>query len=168
MKNKIRLIAYLILALVLFASCNQKQDQQPKKATGVESQNVTTEEDKQKAIEEYEQNIKGVKAIKVAELDRVSAGKEITVYLGRKTCPDCQKFSKIFKPFVSKYEIYYIDSVAGIKKSPEDLKKFRTDNDLKTVPAVFRVRNGKITDRMDIDDKVGTTSEELQKFFDKK
>lgn len=85
------------------------------KATGVESKNVTTEEAKQKAIEEYEQNIKGVKEIKVAELDEVSAGKEITVYLGRKTCPDCQKFSKVFKPFVSKYEIYYIDSVAGIK-----------------------------------------------------
>ena len=158
MKNKFKLIICLTLMLVLFASCNQKQDEPTKKATGVESKNVTTEEDKQKAIEEYEQNIKGVKEIKVAELDEVSAGKEITVYLGRKTCPDCQKFSKIFKPFVSKYEIYYIDSVAG----------FRTDNDLKTVPAVFRVKDGKITDRMNIDDKVGTTSEELQKFFDKK
>ena len=154
MKNKFKLIVCVSFMLVLFASCNQKQDQQAKKATGVESKNVTTEEDKQKAIEEYEQNIKGVK--------------EITVYLGRKTCPDCQKFSKIFKPFVSKYEIYYIDSVAGIKKSPEDLKKFRTDNDLKTVPAVFRVKNGKITDRMNIDDKVGTSPEELQNFFDKK
>ena len=40
--------------LVLFASCNQKQDEPTKKATGVESKNVTTEEDKQKAIEEYE------------------------------------------------------------------------------------------------------------------
>ena len=95
MKNKFRLIVCLILMLVLFASCNQKQDQQSKKAIGVESKNVTTEEDKQKAIEEYEQNIKGVKEIKVAELDEVSAGKEITVYLGRKTCPDCQNKEEI-------------------------------------------------------------------------
>lgn len=168
MKNKFKLIVCVSFMLVLFASCNQKQDKPTKKATGVESKNVTTEEDKQKKIEEYEQNIKGVKEIKVKELDEVSAGKEITVYLGRKTCPDCQKFSKVFKPFVSKYEIYYIDSVAGIKKSPEDLKKFRTDNDIKTVPAVFRVKDGKITDRMNIDDKVGTTPEELQKFLDKK
>ena len=79
MKNKFKLIVCLILMLVLFVSCNQKQDQQPKKATGVESKNVTTEEDKQKAIEEYEQNIKGVKEIKVAELGEVSAGKQITV-----------------------------------------------------------------------------------------
>lgn len=167
MKNKIKLIVCVSLMLVLFASCSQKQDQQLK-STQAQSKNKTSQEDKQKAIAEYEQNIKGVKEIKVAELSKVSAGKEITVYLGRKNCPDCQKFSKIFKPFVSKYEIYYIDSVAGIKKSPEDLKKFRTDNDLKTVPAVFRVKDGKITDRMNIDDKVGTTSEELQSFFDKK
>ena len=80
MKNKFKLIVCVSFMLVLFASCNQKQDEPTKKATGVESKNVTTEQDKQKAIEEYEQNIKGVKEIKVAELDEVSAGKEITVY----------------------------------------------------------------------------------------
>ena len=61
MKNKIKLIVCVSFMLVLFASCNQKQDKPTKKATGVESKNVTTEEDKQKKIEEYEQNGGGTK-----------------------------------------------------------------------------------------------------------
>lgn len=94
MKNKIRLIVCLSLMLVLFASCNQKQDQQSKKATGVESKNVTTEEDKQKAIEEYEQNIKGVKEIKVAELDEVSAARKSQCILEGKLAQIVRSFQK--------------------------------------------------------------------------
>ncbi|MCI6001319.1 MAG: hypothetical protein MRZ23_07380, partial [Finegoldia magna] len=65
-----------------------------KKATGVESKNVTTEEDKQKAIEEYEQNIKGVKEIKVAEIDEVSAGKKSQCILEEKHAQIVKSFQK--------------------------------------------------------------------------
>lgn len=166
MKNKFKLIVYLTLMLILFTSCNK--DQHTKKVTEIESTNVTTKQNKQKAIKEYEQNIKGIKKIKVTELDKVSAGKEIIVYLGRKTCSDCRRFSKILKPFVSKYEIYHIDSITRIKKSPKDLKKFRISNDLKTVPTVFKVKDGRIIDRMNINNEIKITPEKLQKFFNKK
>ncbi|MDU4333958.1 MAG: thiol reductase thioredoxin [Finegoldia magna] len=103
---------------------------------------------------QYDENIKELKKIEVSDLWEISRNEEIIVYMGRRTCPHCVLFTAKLKLFSKSYTIYYIDSITSLNNSPNDLKKFREKNDLKTVPSLFKCKDNKVTDKMDINDSV--------------
>lgn len=74
--------------------------------------------------------------------------------MGRKTCPHCILFTEKLKLLSRSYTIYYIDSITNLNDSPNDLKKFREKNNLKTVPSLFKCKDNQVTSKMDINDSV--------------
>ncbi|OXZ39770.1 hypothetical protein B9N58_08225 [Finegoldia magna] len=118
------------------------------------NKNYVIEYDDSVAYSKYDENIKELKKIEVSDLWEISRNEEIIVYMGRRTCPHCVLFTSKLKLFSKSYTIYYIDSITSLNNSPNDLKKFREKNDLKTVPSLFKCKDNKVTDKMDINDSV--------------
>lgn len=118
------------------------------------NKNYVIEYDDSVAYSKYDENIKGLKKIELSDLSKISRNEEIIVYMGRKTCPHCILFTEKLKLFSKSYTIYYIDSITNLNDSPNDLKKFREKNNLKTVPSLFKCKDNQVINKMDINDSV--------------
>ena len=102
-------------------------------------------EEKKVTEDEYLQNVNRFNKLNMKEIYSKFENKETFVlYLGRKTCPHCRKFSPILKEFNilygNKLNYYDIES-ADLDK---DAKVFLSKLKIPGVPAVLYVKEGKV------------------------
>lgn len=102
-------------------------------------------EEKEVTEDEYLQNINKFNRLNIKDIYSKFENKEIFVlYLGRKTCPHCRKFSPILREFNilygNKLNYYDIES-ADLDK---DAKVFLSKLQIPGVPAVLYVKEGKV------------------------
>ena len=102
-------------------------------------------EEKEVTEDEYLQNINKFNRLNIKDIYSKFENKETFVlYLGRKTCPHCRKFSPILREFNILYEnkLNYYDI-----ESPDldkDAKVFLSKLKIPGVPAVLYVKEGKV------------------------
>lgn len=102
-------------------------------------------EEKEVTEDEYLQNVDRFNKLNIKEIYSKFENKETFVlYLGRKTCPHCRKFSPILREFNSLYgnKLNYYDI-----ESPDldkDAKVFLEKLQIPGVPAVLYVKEGKV------------------------
>lgn len=102
-------------------------------------------EEKEVTEDEYLQNVDRFNKLNIKEIYSKFENKETFVlYLGRKTCPHCRKFSPILREFNSLYgnKLNYYDI-----ESPDldkDAKVFLAKLQIPGVPAVLYVKEGKV------------------------
>ena len=102
-------------------------------------------EEKEVTEDEYIQNVDKFNKLNMKEIYSKFENKETFVlYLGRKTCPHCRKFSPILREFNVLYgnKINYYDI-----ESPDldkDAKVFLSKLQIPGVPAVLYVKEGKV------------------------
>ena len=102
-------------------------------------------EEKKVTEDEYLQNVNRFNKLNMKEIYSKFENKETFVlYLGRKTCPHCRKFSPILKEFNILYgnKLNYYDI-----QSPDldkDAKVFLSKLHIPGVPAVLYVKEGKV------------------------
>ncbi len=102
-------------------------------------------EEKEVTEDEYLQNVNRFNKLNIKEIYSKFENKETFVlYLGRKTCPHCRKFSPILREFNSLYgnKLNYYDI-----ESPDldkDAKVFLAKLQIPGVPAVLYVKEGKV------------------------
>ena len=102
-------------------------------------------EEKKVTEDEYLQNVNRFNKLNMKEIYSKFENKETFVlYLGRKTCPHCRKFSPILKEFNVLYgnKLSYYDI-----ESPDldkDAKVFLSKLHIPGVPAVLYVKEGKV------------------------
>ena len=102
-------------------------------------------EEKKVTEDEYLQNVNRFNKLNMKEIYSKFENKETFVlYLGRKTCPHCRKFSPILKEFNILYgnKLNYYDI-----ESPDldkDAKVFLSKLHIPGVPAVLYVKEGKV------------------------
>ena len=102
-------------------------------------------EEKEVTEDEYLQNVYRFNKLNMKEIYSKFENKETFVlYLGRKTCPHCRKFSPILREFNSLYgnKLNYYDI-----ESPDldkDAKVFLEKLQIPGVPAVLYVKEGKV------------------------
>ena len=102
-------------------------------------------EEKEVTEDEYLQNINKFNRLNIKDIYSKFENKETFVlYLGRKTCPHCRKFSPILREFNilygNKLNYYDIES-ADLDK---DAKVFLSKLQIPGVPAVLYVKEGKV------------------------
>lgn len=102
-------------------------------------------EEKEVIEDEYLQNINKFNRLNIKDIYSKFENKETFVlYLGRKTCPHCRKFSPILREFNilygNKLNYYDIES-ADLDK---DAKVFLSKLQIPGVPAVLYVKEGKV------------------------
>lgn len=102
-------------------------------------------EEKEVTKDEYLQNINKFNRLNIKDIYSKFENKETFVlYLGRKTCPHCRKFSPILREFNilygNKLNYYDIES-ADLDK---DAKVFLSKLQIPGVPAVLYVKEGKV------------------------
>ena len=102
-------------------------------------------EEKEVTEDEYIQNVDKFNKLNMKEIYSKFENKETFVlYLGRKTCPHCRKFSPILREFNTLYgnKLNYYDI-----QSPDldkDAKVFLSKLQIPGVPAVLYVKEGKV------------------------
>lgn len=102
-------------------------------------------EEKEVTEDEYLQNVDRFNKLNMKEIYSKFQNKETFVlYLGRKTCPHCRKFSLVLREFNSLYgnKLNYYDI-----ESPDldrDAKVFLSKLQIPGVPAVLYVKEGKV------------------------
>lgn len=102
-------------------------------------------EEKEVTEDEYIQNVDRFNKLNMKEIYSKFENKETFVlYLGRKTCPHCRKFSPILREFNTLYgnKLNYYDI-----ESPDldkDAKVFLSKLKIPGVPAVLYVKEGKV------------------------
>lgn len=102
-------------------------------------------EEKEVTEDEYIQNVDRFNKLNMKEIYSKFENKETFVlYLGRKTCPHCRKFSPILRKFNTLYgnKLNYYDI-----ESPDldkDAKVFLSKLKIPGVPAVLYVKEGKV------------------------
>ena len=102
-------------------------------------------EEKKVTEDEYLQNVNRFNKLNMKEIYSKFENKETFVlYLGRKTCPHCRKFSPILREFNTLYgnKLNYYDI-----ESPDldkDAKVFLSKLHIPGVPAVLYVKEGKV------------------------
>ena len=102
-------------------------------------------EEKEGTEDEYIQNVDRFNKLNMKEIYSKFENKETFVlYLGRKTCPHCRKFSPILREFNTLYgnKLNYYDI-----ESPDldkDAKVFLSKLKIPGVPAVLYVKEGKV------------------------
>ena len=102
-------------------------------------------EEKEVTEDEYLQNVNRFNKLNMKEIYSKFENKETFVlYLGRKTCPHCRKFSSVLREFNTLYgnKLNYYDI-----ESPDldkDAKVFLSKLHIPGVPAVLYVKEGKV------------------------
>lgn len=144
-RDNLLVVIGILVILILFSLILKKKTY---------TKNYAREYDDSRLYSQYDENIKELKKIEVSDLWEISRNEEIIVYMGRRTCPHCVLFTSKLKLFSKYYTIYYIDSITSLNNSPNDLKKFREKNDLKTVPSLFKFKDNHVINKMEINDSI--------------
>lgn len=144
-RGNLLVVIGILVILILFSLILKKKTY---------TKNYAREYHDSRLYSQYDENIKELKKIEVSDLWEISRNEEIIVYMGRRTCPHCVLFTSKLKLFSKSYTIYYIDSITSLNNSPNDLKKFREKNDLKTVPSLFKFKDNHVINKMEINDSI--------------
>lgn len=76
--------------------------------------------------------------------------KKVFVYIGRPTCPECQKFEPILKETLKgEYKtIYYYNTDVARKDNEESLESLAFELGVKVVPTMIKISNGKVVSKL--------------------
>lgn len=90
----------------------------------------------------YQEAVQYTKAINMKEMrSKLANGDEFVVYIGRESCPYCQKFVPNLALAIqkSRQTVYYLDSASDEK---EEITAFAKEMDIQTVPNLSVYQNG--------------------------
>lgn len=97
----------------------------------------------------YSKDIQAFNKVSASEAKRLLAAEDLTVvYIGRASCPYCQKFAKKLSKLSTELSttIYYVDSSNA---SDADIEAFREEFNVVTVPGFIVGKSGTTTTRCD-------------------
>lgn len=90
----------------------------------------------------YQEAVRYTKAINMKEMrSKLANGDEFVVYIGRESCPYCQKFVPNLALAIQKSHqtVYYLDSDSNEK---DEITAFAKEMDIQTVPNLSVYQNG--------------------------
>ncbi|WP_065427776.1 MULTISPECIES: thioredoxin domain-containing protein [Streptococcus] len=90
----------------------------------------------------YQEAVQYTKAINMKEMrSKLANGDEFVVYIGRESCPYCQKFVPNLALAIQKSHqtVYYLDSASDEK---DEITAFAKEMDIQTVPNLSVYQNG--------------------------
>ena len=90
----------------------------------------------------YQEAVRYTKAINMKEMrSKLANGDEFVVYIGRESCPYCQKFVPNLALAIQKSHqtVYYLDSDSDEK---DEITAFAKEMDIQTVPNLSIYQNG--------------------------
>jgi predicted bacteriocin transport accessory protein len=89
--------------------------------------------------------IVGLVPVFQAKTKKLIKGKKVAIYVGRDTCPDCQKIMPKLKKQLKNNNkaLYYFDTTAKGEKLLK-YRKFYNSLGVQTVPSILIAKNGKV------------------------
>ena len=90
----------------------------------------------------YQEAVRYTKAINMKDMrSKLANGDEFVVYIGRESCPYCQKFVPNLALAIQKSHqtVYYLDSASDEK---DEITAFAKEMDIQTVPNLSVYQNG--------------------------
>ncbi|MGM9902558.1 hypothetical protein A5844_000945 [Enterococcus sp. 10A9_DIV0425] len=77
--------------------------------------------------------------------------KDVFVYVGRPTCPECQKFEPILKETLTdEYKtMYYYNTDVARKDNEESLQSLASELGVEVVPTIVKISNGKVVSKLE-------------------
>ena len=96
---------------------------------------------------DYQKAIMNFTAVSVNDIREIQKSDEyFYLYTGRETCPYCKEFAITLNQLSKQEEvhIYYLDSVSPYESSPPELKEFRDQFSIDTVPSFLIFKGEKI------------------------
>lgn len=119
----------------------------------------------------YKEIVKTFETIKLNEFNKKIAEKEeFLVYIGRETCPHCQKFVPMLHDITQKQkvDIVYIES-DKLDLESDEFKSFQTQYKIESVPFMMAItENGKSYETLNDTENKKELSEFIKKFINSK
>ena len=77
--------------------------------------------------------------------------KEVLVYVGRPTCPECQKFEPVLREVLTDESrtIYYFNTDEARKDDEESLTSLATELGIEVVPTVVKISDGHVLSKLE-------------------
>lgn len=112
-------------------------------------------------ISAYKFVTRQMKHVNVEEaISKIILGKKEVFYIGRSSCPYCQKFvAQLAKSAVDLHQLYYLDT----ENNTENLFDFTDKFGIYSVPQLLVFKEGKLFNQLDIDEN--TTSNDIENFM---